>query len=209
MRIWHRVTFAGVAATVVTLSALVPVWATTPPSVSDDDTKLVPVDLFGLLIEKCQQPIPVVGDQTVFPNWVDSGNGEPVRVRMELWLLDEQGNVLSPPEPTDEQAMLIAAANECLEPYAIQEFLVPPQFDGFHRNMYYDYVARALVPCLDARGVDPQVPPLETFGSFDVNAWYVRTHLRGLDFDEALGVWQSCPPIPAYLDGAGQPQRAG
>lgn len=200
-------TVAGVAA-VVALAALVPVWATASAgsAVEEVDGYVIPGELTEPLVEKCQGFIPVAVDQTVFPSWYGAEGDERLHLRMEVWQIDAPSGSMNPAEPTAEQAARLGEANACLASYSIDDWAQPPQFDAFHRNMYYEYVAGALVPCLVARGIDAEIPPRQAFKNFDASTWYYQNHIAGLDFDEALRTWRACPPVPEYLLVASRPR---
>ena len=203
-----RMRHAGIGASavlVVAAGVLIPVWTSTPTVRADSDEYRVPSDLFYALVEECQGVVPLADDQTVLPNWVDSDDDTADRVWLELYQVDSaNGGNLSPIEPSAEQAAPLAAANLCLGSYELEEWKEPPQFDAFHRSMYYDYLAGALVPCLVARGIDARVPSRRAFETLDVGTWY-QARLVGLDFPDALSAWRDCPPYPDYLQDAGHP----
>jgi len=203
MRIRRR--DAGIAAAAViavALGALIPVWTAATPSRDVPDEYRVPADLFYRLVEECQGVVPVSDDQAVLPNWVDNDADIDARAWLELYEVDPETGNLVPVEPTAEQAAMLAAANLCLGSYELEDWKEPPRFDAFHRNMYYDYVADALVPCLTARGIDARVPSRGAFETLEPGTWY-QAQLIGLDFPEALRAWRACPPYPAYLEDAG------
>jgi hypothetical protein len=194
----------GGAIIAVVICALIPIWMSTPSRADAEDTHRVPTDLFYALVEECQGVVPLAADQAVLPNWFDGDADLDSRVWLELYQVDPQNGGLVSAEPTAEQAALLAAANSCLAAYEMENWHEPPQFDAFHRNMYYDYLADALVPCLSARGIDARVPSRRAFETFDAGVWY-QAQLVGLDFPVALNTWRDCPPFPAYLEDAGHP----
>jgi hypothetical protein len=192
------------AVLVVALGALIPLWTgATPPPDAPEDYR-VPGELFYALVEECQGVVPLDDDQTVLPNWIESDEVDD-RVWLELYQVDQSGTLV-PAEPTAEQAVSLAAANLCLGSYELEAWKEPPQFDAFHRSMYYDYLADALVPCLVARGIDARVPSRRAFETLDMNIWF-QARLVGLDFKDALSTWRNCPPYPEYLRDAGRPQN--
>jgi hypothetical protein len=192
---------AGAGLVLLAGAVVVPI-ATAPKTQEVEDTYLVPADLFYTLVEECQGVVPVAADETVLPNWTEADDGTEQRVWLELYRVDREDGTLAQAEPTEEQAELLGAANLCLGSYQLEPWREPPTFDAFHRNMYYDYVADALVPCLAARGIDARIPSRTAFATLDVNVWY-QSQLVGLDFPVALSTWRSCPPYPAYLVDAG------
>ncbi len=201
----RNVGFGLGAGLVVVLGALVPVWTGTSTGRDDGDSNRVPTGLFYALVEECQGVVPLAVDQTILPTWIDAdGEGDAEgRVWLELYEVDPEDGMLSPADPTGEQAAPLAAANSCLGAYVMEEWREPPQFDAFHRNMYYDYVAGALVPCLVARGIDARVPSREAFKTLDPSVWY-QARIVDLDFPEALKTWRDCPLFPEYLEDAGR-----
>jgi hypothetical protein len=202
VRMRRRHALIGAAAVAVTLGALIPVWTRAPSAPRDPDEYRVPADLFYRLIEECQGVVPLGPDQTVLPNWVDTDADIDARAWLELYQVDQGTGALGPVEPTAEQAALLGAANLCLGSYQLEDWKEPPQFDAFHRNMYYDYIAGALVPCLAARGIDARVPSRTAFETLEPVTWY-QAQLIGLDFAHALSTWRDCPPYPTYLEDAG------
>ena len=201
VRMWNVAIGLG-AVLVVVLCGLVPVWSS-PPTIADaEDTYRVPSDLFYALVEECQGVVPLAADQAVLPNWIDAADDADDRVWLELYQVDSENGMLSPAEPTAEQAAPLAAANLCLGSYEMEDWREPPRFDAFHRNMYYDYLAGALVPCLVARGIDARVPSREAFETLDPSVWY-QARIVELDFPDALKTWRDCPPFPEYLADAG------
>jgi hypothetical protein len=205
MRVRMRMRDASIGAgavLAVVVCALVPVWMSTPTEADAEDPYRVPTDLFHALVEECQGVVPLAVDQIVLPNWFDADGDIDSRVWLELYGVDPENGGLASAEPTAEQAALLAAANSCLAAYEMEGWQEPPQFDEFHRNMYYDYVAEALVPCLAARGIDARVPSRKAFATLDEGIWY-QARLVGLDFPEALETWRACPPFPEYLKEAG------
>jgi hypothetical protein len=196
---------ASGAVLLVALGAVVPL-ANAPQTQEVEATNLVPPELFYQLVDECQGVVPLSDDQAVLPNWAESDAGADVeqRVWLELYRVDPDDGGLFPAEPTAEQAALLGAANLCLGSYEMESWREPPTFDAFHRNMYYDYIAEALVPCLAARGIDARIPSRAAFATLDPNVWY-QSQLVDLDFPVALSAWRSCPPYPAYLDDAGHP----
>ena len=188
----------------VAVAALVPIWMSTPTRAETEDSHRVPTGLFYALVEECQGVVPLGDDQVVLPNWFDGDADLDSRVWLELYAIDPEDGGLASAEPTAQQAALLAAANSCLATYEMEAWHEPPQFDAFHRNMYYDYLAQALVPCLAARGIDARVPSRKAFETLDVDVWY-QSQLVEVDFPVALTTWRDCPPFPAYLEDAGNP----
>ena len=192
------------AVLVVVLCALAPVWTST----STGRTTAIPTECrptcSTALVEECQGVVPLAADQTVLPNWIDAdgeGDGEG-RVWLELYQVDPEDGMLSPADPTAEQAAPLAAANSCLGAYEMEEWREPPQFDAFHRNMYYDYVAGALVPCLVARGIDARVPVAGSLQAARPGR-LVPGSARGARLPRGAETWRDCPPVPEYLEDAG------
>lgn len=197
----RRALIGGAVAAIVATSVAAPIWAMTPATqpVVAAAGGAIPGELYGLLWEKCARDIPTEADQALLPEAVasDETRGE---IRMILYRIEETGDIVQI-EPSSEQEASIAEVNECLAPYELAPWSEPPQFDAFHRNMYYDYFASVLVPCLTSRDIHAIVPSRRAFEEFDVTNWYQR-RIEVLGFEDAFEIWRSCPPVPDYLNDA-------
>jgi hypothetical protein len=97
---------------------------------------------------------------------------------------------------------------DCAGPYRLGQLTASPSFDGFHRAMYYGYLAAELVPCLRAHGLEVDLPSQQDVRRIDVSAWYLTVVMRPNDFHVALSAWYECPLIPSYLEDAAEGEAA-
>ncbi len=88
----------------------------------------------------------------------------------------------------------------CSGLYRVGGLTASPDFDPFHRAMYYGYLAGELVPCLRERGFPADLPSRDAMRGIDISAWYLTIVLQdNAEFDQAIDAWYACPLIPSYL----------
>src|SRR4051794_11362130 len=80
----------------------------------------------------------------VAPVWVMNRGPEPQQAAATVVPFELSGLYVSACGSGREGS---SAATECAGPYALGRLTASPSFDGFHRAMYYGYLAAELVPC--------------------------------------------------------------
>jgi hypothetical protein len=197
-RMRTRWLWASTAVAVVALAAVLPLWLATPPTQATSpspERQYVPWEFYSALVDECD------GDRTdtsdvMLANSIPGPDGD--RLRFDMYRLDPQAGTVNLVDPVGTELILLEAANKCLAPYTLVAWPAPPPLDEFHRNIYYDYVAGVLAPCLVEQGLEAPVPARGAFVMLDVNSWYFQ-RVEQLPFSQGMETWRNCPPVPEYL----------
>jgi hypothetical protein len=71
--------------------------------------------------------------------------------------------------------------------------------DAYERARLWEYYTAVTVPCLASRGVDLAPIARERFFVPDERPWNPYTSMQGIPFDDLVGLYRACPPVPPSL----------
>jgi hypothetical protein len=197
MRMRRQLVVLGAALAVVA-AAIAPVWLS--PSASAPSERLpteMPPQLAGVQWDECMIENEVPEEVSGF--FVDRQNGH-----VAIQVQDSEGDYWTPDQVVANAGVrgFVVRLGECLTRYPLARDHGPAQLDLAERALYYDYLASALVPCLDRHGVSISVPDRPSMRYLDLTTWYLQAiDLAEIGLDEALRIWDECPLLPSYLDG--------
>ena len=187
---------------VLGLAAAVPLWAGASSNAEPETgPRDVPAGLYGDLFNHCVGTVGLDENRAILPQTLE---GQPETVTVDLYRFDPDLQGFVPVEPSADEQELVDRADACLADYRLLPWRDSPRFDAVHSRMYYEYLSRYLVPCLNAHGFAARVPSVATFETFDLSTWQSE---RGasLAFDEKVRAWTDCPLVPSYLQAAAYP----
>ena len=198
MRMRRQLVVLGSALAVVAAAAL-PVWLIPPTSAPATSSPTeMPPRLAGVQWDECTVENSVPEGVAAFTT--DRQDG-----RVAIRVQDSEGRFLT----TDQVAAnpgvreFVVRLGECLSRYPLASDSGPAQLDLAERAIYYDYLAGILVPCLDRHGVSISIPDRPSMRYLDLTTWYLQAiDLADVGIDAALRIWDECPLLPSYLDGA-------